>query len=282
MLALSFYFGAGVFREFHALCWWSPHFEMKLVSYLGQNTEALLCTVRRAENDFTRSLRPVQTNATCCMQYHPTLLRAACCIVWTPCCTMLHEVWTKSNFMQQKTCNRVFKRCNMLRATMLDAVSCNMLRSFERALMLLSACLSITFSSLSFVLPVQSLEEEVELWVAFFSGIPTESFRCRLLPFCKTFIGSHLFHKSFPGKCWLSPLFLYELWPDLVYKTCLCLTGCRTQMGERVAYSPNSKSTQWLTTTHPWRWGGGQDWFRTRNFIWNRIPTRMCKRSFIG
>ena len=33
------------------------------------------------------------------------------------------------------SCNRVFKRCNMLHATMLDDVACNMLRSFERAFM---------------------------------------------------------------------------------------------------------------------------------------------------
>ena len=81
------------------------------------------------------ALRAVQTNATCCMQHRPTLLRAACCIVWTPCCAMLHEVWFGSNFMQHHptSCNRVFKRCNMLHATMLDDVACNMLRSFERA-----------------------------------------------------------------------------------------------------------------------------------------------------
>ena len=32
----------------------------------------------------------------------------------------------------QTSCNRVFKRCNMLRATMLEDIACNMLRSFER------------------------------------------------------------------------------------------------------------------------------------------------------
>ena len=55
-------------------------------------------------------------------------------VAW--CWMMLHEVWFGSNFMQHHptSCNRVFKRCNMLRATMLDGVACNMLRSFERAL----------------------------------------------------------------------------------------------------------------------------------------------------
>ena len=50
---------------------------------------------------------------------------------------MLHATSSnqiKSHFMQHRptSCNRVFKRCNMLRATMLDDVACNMLRSFER------------------------------------------------------------------------------------------------------------------------------------------------------
>ena len=37
-------------------------------------------------------LSPVQTVQHCCMQHHPTLLHATCCTVWTPCCTMLHDV----------------------------------------------------------------------------------------------------------------------------------------------------------------------------------------------
>ena len=42
------------------------------------------------------------------------------------CWMMLHEVWTKSNFMQHHptSCNGVFKRCNTSRATMLDDVAC--------------------------------------------------------------------------------------------------------------------------------------------------------------
>ena len=49
--------------------------------------------------------------------------------------TLLHDVaWSLIWFKLHATsCNRVFKRCNMLHATMLGDVACNMLRSFERA-----------------------------------------------------------------------------------------------------------------------------------------------------
>ena len=83
-------------------------------------------------------LRPVQTKAHvafnivqhCCAQ-HVASFKHPVARHWM----MLPEVWTKSNFMQHRptSCNRVSKRCNMLRATMLDDVACNMLPSFERA-----------------------------------------------------------------------------------------------------------------------------------------------------
>ena len=68
----------------------------------------------------------VQTNATCCMQYLPTLLRATCCIVWTPCCMKFEPNQTSCNIIQHRAtgCSNDATSCVQQRWTMLHTTCC--------------------------------------------------------------------------------------------------------------------------------------------------------------
>ena len=45
------------------------------------------------------------------MQHRPTLLRATCCIVWTPCCAMLHDVaWSLTLFKLHATSSNIVQQ----------------------------------------------------------------------------------------------------------------------------------------------------------------------------
>ena len=65
------------------------------------------------------------------MQHHPTLLHATCCTVWTPCCTMLHDVaWCCMKFDLVQTFNAT--SCNISIVLVLNEAYHNMLHPFER------------------------------------------------------------------------------------------------------------------------------------------------------
>ena len=76
-------------------------------------------------------LSPVQTVQHCCMQHHPTLLHATCCTVWTPCCTMLHDVarcCVKFDLVQTSNATS----CNISIVLVVNEPCHNMLHPFER------------------------------------------------------------------------------------------------------------------------------------------------------
>ena len=126
------------------------------------------------------------------------------------------------------SCNRVFKRCNMLHATMLDDVACNMLRSFERAFkcdMLASAPWS---GRLVFTTSHQPMRkrETAELWLKTTFPISTPGGLCHYFSLAVSFwamcfvVNTYqvivrnnkaifkrpgLFHLLQSGLCWVAP-----------------------------------------------------------------------------